>query len=276
MDVWNDKMVQYLSSNALSTIKDFQMTTLNFKTDDSALRLAGPNGNETNGHHPSPAKVSNANALNDHEDSSMDQVMHPDEKVSEKRVEPLEEFTNRELMYQFLKNIGEDPEREGLIRTPYRIEKAWDDLTSGYRQSVEDFLNKAVFTSDADEMVVVKDIRFYGMCEHHLLPFYGTAHVAYIPSGKVVGLSKIPRIVDMYSRRLQVQESLTSQIANCINEVLKPKGVAVVMQGLHFCMMMRGVQKADAQTTTSAMLGDFRQNPQTRMEFMHHIGAPRF
>jgi len=203
------------------------------------------------------------------DDDEASQYMSQSERIDPKRVASLEQFSTRELMYQVLKNLGENPERQGLQRTPYRIEKSLEFLTSGHEQDVSDFLNKAVFDSDTDEMVIVKDIRFYSMCEHHMLPFYGTAHVAYLPAGKVVGLSKIPRIVDMFSRRLQIQEQLCQQIAQCIDHVLQPRGVAVVMTGLHFCMMMRGVQKEQARTTTSAMLGDFRTNPQTRSELMH-------
>jgi len=217
--------------------------------------------------------VASAEHVHDPDDDLANHFMHPSEKVDAEHVGPLEGFSNRELMYQFLKNLGENPEREGLKRTPYRIEKAWDFITSGYELDVSDFINKAVFDADCDEMVIVKDIRFYSMCEHHLLPFYGTAHVAYIPNGKVVGLSKIPRIVNMYSRRLQIQERLGTQIAECINEVMQPKGVAVVMNAVHFCMMMRGVQQDTATTTTSAMLGEFREKPDTRAEFLKLIEA---
>ena len=170
-----------------------------------------------------------------------------------------------------LMNIGEDPEREGLLKTPNRVARMFDELTSGYHVDPVKLINGAVFTVDYDEMVVVKDIDFYSMCEHHMLPFYGRAHVAYIPNGKVVGLSKIPRIVEMFARRLQIQEQMTSQIANFIQETLQPQGVAVVVEGAHMCAMMRGVKKANTKMTTSKMLGVFRENDKTRAEFLAHI-----
>ena len=172
-----------------------------------------------------------------------------------------------------LKEIGEDPTREGLERTPARVTKALRDLTAGYGQDARDVLNEALFTEEYDEMVVVKDIDFYSLCEHHLLPFFGKCHVAYMPSRKIVGLSKIPRLVEMFSRRLQVQERLTTQIAQTINEVLQPRGVAVVMEALHMCMLMRGVEKQNSKAVTSAMLGAFRANAETRAEFMELIKA---
>jgi GTP cyclohydrolase I len=170
-----------------------------------------------------------------------------------------------------LVQIGEDPEREGLARTPLRVAKAMDFLTSGYTTSIDEVLNGAIFESDADEMVVVKDIEFYSMCEHHMLPFFGKAAVAYLPNKNIIGLSKIARIVDMFARRLQVQERLTNQVADAIEEVLDPHGVAVVMQGSHFCMMMRGVQKQGSSMVTSAMRGGFKSNSSTRSEFMELI-----
>ncbi len=170
-----------------------------------------------------------------------------------------------------LMNIGEDPEREGLLKTPNRVARMYDELTSGYYVDPVKLINGAVFTVDYDEMVVVKDIDFFSMCEHHMLPFYGRAHVAYIPNGKVVGLSKIPRIVEMFARRLQIQEQMTSQIANFIDETLQPQGVAVVVEGAHMCAMMRGVKKANTKMTTSKMLGIFRENDKTRAEFLAHI-----
>lgn len=170
-----------------------------------------------------------------------------------------------------LMNIGEDPEREGLLLTPKRVARMFDELTSGYHVDPVKLINGAVFTVDYDEMVVVKDIDFYSLCEHHLLPFYGRAHVAYIPNGKVVGLSKIPRIVEMFARRLQIQEQMTTQIADFIQETLQPQGVAVVVEGAHMCAMMRGVKKANTKMTTSKMLGVFRENDKTRAEFLAYI-----
>src|SRR5215831_17728158 len=175
------------------------------------------------------------------------------------------------LIRDFLKELGEDPSREGLERTPARVANAYKYLTSGYEQDVSDVLNDALFTEEYDEMVVVKDIDFYSLCEHHLLPFFGKCHIAYMPSKKIVGLSKVPRLVEMFSRRLQVQERLTTQIAQTINEVLQPRGVAVVMEALHMCMLMRGVEKQNSKAVTSAMLGAFRENAETRAEFMELI-----
>lgn len=170
-----------------------------------------------------------------------------------------------------LKNIGEDPEREGLLGTPDRVARMYGELTAGYHVDPEKLINGAIFDADYDEMVVVKDIDFYSMCEHHMLPFYGRVHVAYLPNGKVIGLSKIPRIVEMFARRLQIQEQMTSQIAKFLQEVLDTDGVAVVVEGAHMCSMMRGVKKDNARMTTSAMLGCFRENEKTRSEFMSHI-----
>jgi GTP cyclohydrolase I len=170
-----------------------------------------------------------------------------------------------------LVHLGEDPTREGLARTPLRVAKAMDFLTSGYNASLDDVVNNAIFESDADEMVLVKDVEFYSLCEHHMLPFFGKAHVAYLPNKKIIGLSKIARIVDLYARRLQVQERLTNQIADAIEEVLSPHGVAVVMEASHFCMMMRGVQKQGSSMVTSAMRGGFRTSSLTRGEFMNLI-----
>ena len=176
-----------------------------------------------------------------------------------------------ELIRELLKEMGEDPSREGLEKTPARVAKAWEYLTSGYRQDIHDVLNEALFTEEYDEMVVVKDIDFYSMCEHHLLPFFGKCHIAYMPSKKIVGLSKLPRLVEMFARRLQVQERLTTQIANTLQDVLQPRGVAVVVEALHMCMLMRGVEKQNSKAVTSAMLGQFRDRPETRAEFMELI-----
>lgn len=172
---------------------------------------------------------------------------------------------------EILYAVGEDPKREGLERTPHRVAKAYDELLEGYRTDPMKLINNAIFDVEYDDMVIVRDIEYYSLCEHHMLPFMGKAHIAYIPNEKVIGLSKIPRIVDMFSRRLQVQERLTRQIADFINEVLEPKGVAVVMDGVHMCSMIRGVKKHESGMTTSAMLGIFRENTITRGEFMSHI-----
>jgi len=175
------------------------------------------------------------------------------------------------LIRDLLKEIGEDPNREGLEKTPARVAKAWEYLTAGYRQNVGDILNEALFTEEYDEMVVVKDIDLYSVCEHHLLPFFGKCHIAYMPSRRIVGLSKLPRLVEMFARRLQVQERLTTQIAQTLNDVLQPRGVAVVIEALHLCMLMRGVEKQNSKAVTSAMLGAFRDRPETRAEFMELI-----
>jgi len=167
-----------------------------------------------------------------------------------------------------LRNLGEDPAREGLLRTPERVEKSLAELTQGRNQSLEDVVGHGVFEEECSEMVLVKDIEFYSMCEHHMLPFFGRVHVAYIPDGKIIGLSKIPRIVDMFARRLQVQERMTVQIAEAIQKVLNPKGVGVVADASHLCMMMRGVQKQNSSTMTSCLLGSFRSDFRTRNEFL--------
>ncbi|MCY3720339.1 MAG: GTP cyclohydrolase I FolE [Anaerolineaceae bacterium] len=171
-----------------------------------------------------------------------------------------------------LESIGEDTGREGLLATPDRVARAWAELTSGYRVDPVKLINDAIFEVDHDDMVIVRDIAFHSLCEHHLLPFVGRAHVAYIPQGRIVGLSKIPRIVDMYARRLQVQERMTRQIADFLSSVLTPHGVAVVVEGMHFCSVMRGVKKHEASMTTSSMLGTFRENPAARSEFHVLLG----
>lgn len=176
-------------------------------------------------------------------------------------------------MYQtIISDIGEDPQREGLLKTPERASKAIQFLTNGYQEDPAEILKSAMFAEDYSEMVVVKDIELYSLCEHHLLPFFGKAHIAYIPSGYIVGLSKIPRVVDAYARRLQVQERLTHEILNCIQDTLNPQGVAVVIEASHMCMMMRGVQKQNSVTTTSAFTGQFRSG-ETRTEFLHLISS---
>jgi GTP cyclohydrolase I len=177
----------------------------------------------------------------------------------------------REAVNRILCAVGEDPDRDGLKRTPERVARMYAELLAGYHKDPVKIINDALFDVKYDEMVVVKDIEFYSLCEHHLLPFMGRVHVAYIPKGKVIGLSKIPRIVDIFARRLQVQERMTRQIADLIREVIDPLGVAVVVEGLHLCMMMRGVQKHNARMTTSAMHGAFRSNLATRQEFLENI-----
>jgi GTP cyclohydrolase I len=174
----------------------------------------------------------------------------------------------QELVREILVRLGEDPGREGLRKTPARVEKALAYLTRGYQQDAESVLNGAVFTSDYDEMVIVKEIDFFSLCEHHLLPFYGKCHIAYLPDKRIVGLSKLPRLVDVYSRRLQVQEKLTTEIARAIEAKLKPKGVGVVMEAAHLCVMMRGVEKQNAMMVTSSMRGRFRSDVKTREEFL--------
>lgn len=176
------------------------------------------------------------------------------------------------IILALLKAVGEDPEREGLKNTPIRVARMYTELLSGYTADPERIVNGALFEVKYDEMVIVRDIEFYSLCEHHVLPFIGRAHVAYIPDGKVIGLSKIPRIVDMYARRLQVQERMTRQIADFLRDLLKPQGVAVVVEAMHLCSMMRGVKKHDARMTTSAMHGAFRANLATRQEFLDNIG----
>ncbi|MBI2186617.1 MAG: GTP cyclohydrolase I FolE [Acidobacteria bacterium] len=177
----------------------------------------------------------------------------------------------QDLITRLLAELGEDPSREGLLRTPQRVERALRFLTSGYTADVDSILNDALFTVDYSEMVIVKDIDFYSLCEHHLLPFFGKCHVAYIPRRHVIGLSKIPRLVDVFARRLQIQERMTNQIAQTILEKINPLGVAVVCEGTHLCMSMRGVEKQNSFAVTSAMLGAFRDNARTRMEFLELI-----
>ena len=178
------------------------------------------------------------------------------------------------LIEKLLQELGEDPTREGLLKTPIRVAKSWLYFSRGYNLDLDDVVNNAIFHEASKDMVVVRDVEFFSLCEHHLLPFFGKAHVGYIPNGKVIGLSKIPRIIDMYARRLQVQERLTHQIADAIKEALKPNGVAVVMEGRHMCMQMRGVEKQNSLATTSTMLGRFRESVRTRNEFMYLINRP--
>jgi GTP cyclohydrolase I len=176
-----------------------------------------------------------------------------------------------ELVRETLVRLGEDPEREGLVRTPERVHKAFEFLTRGYNEDPEAMLKKALFTVTYDEMVIVKDVEVFSLCEHHMLPFFGKVHVAYIPNGKVIGLSKIPRLIEIFSRRLQIQERLTTQIAETIQKVIQPQGVGVVIEARHLCMMMRGVEKQHSQAVTSSMLGCFREEQETRTEFLSLI-----
>ena len=179
----------------------------------------------------------------------------------------------RDVVLQLLKHLGEDPARDGLLKTPDRVEKSLRWLTRGYGITVDEVVGDGVFEADHDEMVIVKDIEVYSMCEHHLLPFFGKAHIAYIPNGKIVGFSKLPRIVEVFARRLQVQERLTDQIASAIQDVLRPKGVGVIIEAAHLCMMMRGVEKQHSKTITSAVRGLFRSDPRTREEFLRLVAS---
>ncbi|MDE0682143.1 MAG: GTP cyclohydrolase I FolE [Candidatus Poribacteria bacterium] len=176
-----------------------------------------------------------------------------------------------DLFTKVLENLGEDPSRQGLVRTPLRAAKAMEFLTSGYHQNIDDILNGAIFDEDYDEMVIVKEIEFYSLCEHHILPFWGKCHVGYLPRNRIIGLSKIPRLVDMFSRRLQVQERLTREIAEALETALDPRGVAVVMEGQHLCMMARGVEKQAPRMTTNVMRGAFREDSSTRAEFLRCV-----
>ncbi len=198
--------------------------------------------------------------------------------VSEGFIEPTgTDFPNGSIPFavkDILREIGEDPEREGLLKTPERVARMYAEITAGYRVDPDKLVNGALFDVDYSEMVLVKDIEFYSMCEHHLLPFFGHAHVAYIPNDKVIGLSKIPRIVEMYARRLQVQERMTAQIAAFLQELLHPKGVAVVVEGSHMCAMMRGVKKSETNMSTRTMLGDFQADAALRSELMAMINKP--
>ena len=194
--------------------------------------------------------------------------------ASDARSREFERLITRELQL-----VGEDPEREGLVRTPARVARAMKFLTQGYTSSAEEVVGSAIFNEAHDNMIMVRDIELYSMCEHHMLPFFGKAHVAYIPNGKIVGLSKIPRIVDVFARRLQVQERLTEEIAEGLCSVLQPSGVGVVVEAYHLCMMMRGVQKQNSKTITSALRGVFREDPKTRDEFLrlaHSTGSPQY
>ena len=194
-----------------------------------------------------------------------------DDVSNEMEYQPIDKKKITDAVTKMLVAFGEDPEREGLLRTPHRVANAYEEILGGYTTDPTKLINGALFTVDYDEMVVVKDIEFFSLCEHHLLPFFGRAHVAYLPRNKVIGLSKIPRIVDMFAHRLQVQERMTQQIAEFIQETINPLGVGVVIEAQHLCMMMRGIKKEQASMTTSAMLGGFRSRLETRMEFLNMI-----
>lgn len=217
-----------------------------------------------------------ANGYHDNGDmlDTMEMKLVSDEfrRTFELDLPPVDHDTIERATLNILEAVGEDPGREGLMKTPDRVARMYDELLSGYRTDPRKLLNGALFDVDYSDMVIVRDIEFSSLCEHHMLPFLGRVHVAYIPTKKVIGLSKIPRIVDMFARRLQVQERMTRQIADFINEVLHPQGVAVVAEGVHMCSMMRGVKKADSSMTTSAMLGIFREDSVTRSEFLAHLG----
>ena len=186
----------------------------------------------------------------------------------------LKDVSTQDLYREMIARLGEDPDRDGLLRTPKRMEKSMEFLTHGYQLSVEKVLHNALFDVDYDEMVIVRDIEFYSLCEHHLLPFFGKAHVAYVPNGKVIGLSKMARLVDVFARRLQVQERLTRQVSDAIEEAIRPQGVGVILEAQHLCMMMRGVEKQHSLTVTSAMLGVFKTQQQTRNEFLSLVRRP--
>jgi GTP cyclohydrolase I len=238
-------------------------------TAQNGYKLNGNNG--TNGHHDNGHHEDGQTPLQ----GKLNNLMYTDLIIpGQGKLEGMTFDTNEQIersVHSILEAIGEDPEREGLQRTPHRVAKMYAELTAGYHVDPQALINDAIFTVDYDEMVLVKNIDYYSLCEHHMLPFLGRAHVAYIPNGKVVGLSKIPRIVEMFARRLQVQERMTVQIADFINEALQPHGVAVVLEGLHMCSVIRGVKKSNARMTTSALRGVFRTDPRTRAEFMGHI-----
>ena len=206
-------------------------------------------------------------------------LVHPGQTAAEQAAAAegltLRQASLREIYAEVLTRIGEDTARDGLVNTPARMEKSVQFLTHGYHQTVEEVIHGALFDVDYDEMVIVKDIEFYSQCEHHLLPFFGRAHIAYVPQGKVIGLSKIPRVVDVFARRLQVQERLTREIAEAIEDAIRPQGVAVILEAQHLCMMMRGVEKQSSRTVTSAMLGVFKTQIQTRNEFLSLVQTSR-
>lgn len=235
-------------------------TTIDCITPDHLTAKPGA-GNGSN-----PAEAVSATALAGNDAAEMAEMAEKSKDAGELSKVPVQS-----LYRELLRRMGEDPDRDGLQRTPERMERSTAFLTQGYSQTVEGVLHNALFEVDYDEMVMVKDIEFYSQCEHHLLPFFGKAHIAYVPKGKVVGLSKLPRVVDVFARRLQVQERLTRQIAEAIRDAIRPQGVAVILEAQHMCMMMRGVEKQHSHTTTSAMLGVFKTQLQTRTEFLSLI-----
>lgn len=225
-------------------------------------------------HHPGNGSISPEDSRYD--DSQINLRLQSEDflRAFELDLPPVDHDAIETAVTSILRAVGEDPSREGLAQTPNRVARSYDELLVGYRTDPRKLLNDALFDVDYSDMVIVKNIEFYSLCEHHMLPFMGHVHVAYIPNGKVIGLSKIPRIVDMFARRLQVQERMTRQIADFVQEVLDPMGVAVVAEGMHLCAMMRGVKKSDSTMTTSAMLGAFQRNSTTRAEFMEHLARP--
>lgn len=227
----------------------------------------GSNRSESFGNNANPLKSS----LLEQVTSRPDRNTHNGQAAQIKATSEAAKEQMMAAVYTMLESVGEDPEREGLLKTPKRVAEAMEFLTSGYNQSLDDLVNGAIFDEGHNEMVLVRDINFFSLCEHHMLPFMGRAHVAYIPNQKVVGLSKLARIVEMYARRLQVQERLTRQIAEAVQEILDPQGVAVVMEASHMCMSMRGVQKPGSWTVTSAMIGAFQDEQKTREEFLNLI-----
>lgn len=227
----------------------------------------GSNRSESFGNNANPLKSS----LLEQVTSRPDRNTHNGQAAQIKATSEAAKEQMMAAVYTMLESVGEDPEREGLLKTPKRVAEAMEFLTSGYNQSLDDLVNGAIFDEGHNEMVLVRDINFFSLCEHHMLPFMGRAHVAYIPNQKVVGLSKLARIVEMYARRLQVQERLTRQIAEAVQEILEPQGVAVVMEASHMCMSMRGVQKPGSWTVTSAMIGAFQDEQKTREEFLNLI-----
>lgn len=237
----------------------------------NGLRYLNPNGRNGNGQHNSHGHGSSAG---DTPGVEIGRLGFAESFAPALAVTTREEVYDPQfeaLIESMLERLGEDPQRDGLLRTPLRVAKAMDFLTSGYHTQLDAIINDAVFEDDGQEMVIVRDIEFYSLCEHHMLPFYGKMHIAYIPDGKIIGLSKLARITDLFARRLQVQERLTNQIADTLAEILQPKGVAVAAEAAHFCMMMRGVQKQGSTTLTSAMRGIFKEDDTLRREFMQSV-----